>query len=739
MSTTADRRVHQAITLFQQGQTEQAAAMLEQTLTHNPKHFEALHALGIMRGIAGQTETAIDLLGRAAAVQPEHALAHFNLAKALSEAERDDEALPHHEHAVKLAPNHPQAWLNYGRSLNNLLRFDEALVALDKAISLQPNYAEAWTNRGMALTGLGRHEDAMHSNDKSLHLNPSHAEAWNNQAVAFNHLLRYEDCLYCCGKALEIKPDLIQAWITKGQAEHKFKIFHEAVQSYEKALEFDDENSMVWMSKGRVHFDMSEYEKTVLSYEKALSVKRDIPTALGLLVSAKMYSCNWQSYNEHCQEIIETVLDGKLSAASTNLLSTGVNLVVLHRAATMAGKGYRFFAHDADLYMAETKATESPPRKIRVGYFSSDLNSHPVGQLAQHLFENHDKSAFEIIGFFLTDPADLDITRHIQGQFDAWHVLSEMPSEEATKFVREQKLDIAIDLNGYTKDSRTELFARRVAPIQVNYLGYAGTLGAPFMDYILADPRVIPPEDEPYYTEKVVHLPHSFFITHSLAKVPALPSDRGTARKAQGLPENGFVFSCFNNSYKIDPDSFAAWTRMLQAVPESVLWLSQHPLTVRDNLRKEAAARGIDPNRLVFARIEPEHTDHLRRISLADLFIDTKNYNAHTTACEALMMGLPVLTCTGQSFSGKVAHSLLHAVGLPDMVTHNLNDFERRGIELANNSDLLGQVRIRLLEQRHTKPLFDNELTTRKIEAAYKMMHERHLSGLAPAHLDIPE
>ena len=297
---------------------------------------------------------------------------------------------------------------------------------------------------------------------------------------------------------------------------------------------------------------------------------------------------------------------------------------------------------------------------------------------------------------------------------------------------RDLGIDIAIDLKGFTQDNRMGIFAERCARVQINYLGYPGTLAAPYFDYIVADKTLIPHESQQYYTEKIIYLPHSYQVNDSKRKI----SNRVFTRQQLGLPKSGFVFCCFNNNYKILPETFDVWMRLLKTVNGSVLWLFEDNPTAAKNLRKEATNRGVDPARLVFApRMELE--DHLARHRVADLFIDTLPCNAHTTASDALWAGLPVLTQMGQSFAARVAASLLNAMDLPELITKTQGEYEARAIELANNPLRLTEIKKKLERNRETSPLFNGQLFARHIEAAYTEIHRRHLSGKKPDHINV--
>jgi predicted O-linked N-acetylglucosamine transferase (SPINDLY family) len=377
--------------------------------------------------------------------------------------------------------------------------------------------------------------------------------------------------------------------------------------------------------------------------------------------------------------------------------------------------------------------SDSEPDRLRVAYLSADYRTHPVARHIVGLIEAHDPRRFETIGVCMGGESVNDLRARLKGAFDRFVQVDNMNDDAAAAMLRDLDLHIAVDLTSFTRGGRSGIVARRVAPIQVNYLGYAGTMGASFMDYLIADQTVIPAHEQPDYAEKIVYMPHTY-MPNGRTQVIAEAS-----RAAVDLPETGFVFCSINNSYKITPEVFDVWMRLLASVENSVLWLAQSNSAVVRNLDAEAAARGIDPRRLIFAPSIPKSEDHLGRLRLADLFLDTVPYNAHSTACEALWAGLPVLTCMGQSFPGRVGASVLNAVGLPEMVTHSLADYEARALALARNPLELAAVKEKLARNRKTHPLFDTVRYTRHLEAAYLRMWANHRSGRPPASFAVDD
>jgi predicted O-linked N-acetylglucosamine transferase (SPINDLY family) len=440
-----------------------------------------------------------------------------------------------------------------------------------------------------------------------------------------------------------------------------------------------------------------------------------------------MQVCDWHDMHED----LERITDGLRAHLPVCLPFAALALLdspALHRA---AAESWIREEAPSDLSLGAIRVRSRPP-KIRIGYFSADLRSHPVAQLAAGLFESHDRSRFEVTAFAFGPRANDAVQTRLMKAFERYIDVRDRSDREVAALAREIGIDIAVDLNGITQHSRSKIFALRAAPVQVNYLGFPGTMGAGYMDYLVADRTVIPREHRPHYAEKIIYLPDSFLPFDSSYAI----ADKKFTRESLGLPPKGFVFCCFNSIYKITPTVFDSWMKILKRVDGSTLWLSQPNAAAAGNLRKEAARRGIDPERLVFAPRWASSPEHLARLRVADLFLDTLPYNAHATALDALWATLPVLTCEGQGFAGRVAASLLRAVDLPELITGSLAQYEDTASQLAEEPERLAQLRRRLAQNRSSTPLFDTEKYTRNLEAAYEHIHERYRSGAAPEHVN---
>jgi len=636
---------------------------------------------------AGNLAEAARLYGEVLRANPRHFPAMYAMGFLHYQVGRFEEASRIIGDALRINPRSPEAFFTRGCALQRLNRASEALVCFDSALALKPDFIDAQCNRGMALMALNRDEQALESLDIALALDPSNASAWNNRGCILEKLGRHEEALACFEKAILSQPRFAEALINHGSALASLKRFEQAAGDFAKALAIDSER----------------------------------PYAKGNLILFRMHACDWRNL---ARDEAETA--AALQAAKP-VIYPFVNVALSDSMAEQLQCARILTAHDAPpsatpLWRGETYRHD----RIRIAYVSADFHAHATAALMAGVFEQHDRSRFETFAISFGKDDKSDMRARVRRAFDRFIDVRDRSDAEIAALMRQMEIDIAIDLKGYTQNHRSGIFAHRPAPVQASYLGYPGTMGAPYIDYILADSIVVPQSHVPFYTEKVVYLPGSYQC-NDIARPIAEPSTRSAA----GLPEAAFVFCCFNNNYKIAPGIFDIWMRLLREVPGSVLWLLEdNPESVR-NLRREADARGVAPDRLVFAA-RVGASDHLARHRLADLFLDTQPYGAHTTASDALWAGLPVLTVEGPTFAARVAASLLHAVGMPELVTPSLQAYETHALALARDAASLAALKAKLARNRQTHPLFDTARFTRDLEKCYVTMWERAESGLPP-------
>ena len=579
--------------------------------------------------------------------------------------------------------------------------FEEAEDNFLESLRLVPDRVSTLTNLSATQIKLKKLAEAKIASEKAVALDIHNAEAYLNLGL----IAKEENCLALAiehfSKALDINPDIEKGFLNKGAVLKELKRYDEALAAYEKALAINPDYAEAWSNKGVTLHELKRYDEAIAHYDKALTLKPDIDWASGDLLHTKMKICSWSGLAESLEDISKKVVANEKVTNPFALLALNDD-IFLHKQSSEIYIQSRYPFNP----VLEPIVKRPQSQKIRVGYFSADFHNHATGHLMAELFELHDKSQFELVGLSFGPIVNDEMRQRLEKSFDQFVEVGRKSDVEVAKLSRDLNIDIAVDLKGFTQDARTGIFAHRAAPIQVNYLGYPGTLGADYMDYIIADRTLIPLESQSCYLEKVVYLPNSYQVNDR----KRLISDRQFTRQELGLPENGFIFCCFNNNYKILPATFEGWMRILKAVEGSVLWLFQDNAWAVDNLKKEAEKQGIVADRLVFAKRLPL-PEHLARHHQADLFLDTFPCNAHTTTSDALWAGLPVLTLMGQSFASRVAASLLNAVGLSELITSNQEEYESLAIELAMNPNKLADIKLKLANNRMTTPLFEIAVT----------------------------
>jgi protein O-GlcNAc transferase len=709
------------------GKLDEAERIYRGVLAEASDHFDALHALGVIAAQRRDFSRAQALLQRALEINPHVADAQANQANVQNALGRYEDALAAAERAMQIDPHHVVALYNRGVALQRLKRYDEALANYDAALAIAPRFAQALTNRGAALHDLHRYDEALASLDHALAIQPSHVEALYNRGLALQHLQRYRDAIACYDRALALRPDLPEALNNRGLSLQSLQRYDEARASYDRALALRPDFAEALFNRGAALSAMGRHEGAGRDIERALTQNPDLPYAAGALLHARMYACDWRTYEKESADLLAKVRAGKRAAEPLTILNI-CDSAALQLACARTYIDDRLPADVVPLWRGEPYAHD----RIRIAYVSADFRDHAVMHLMAGLFEQHDRAQFDVVAISFGPDRPTDMRARLKGAFERFIDVRHLRDGEIAKLLRELEIDIAIDLNGFTDDARTGIFASRPAPIQVNYLGYPGTMGAPYIDYIVVDPIVVPHDQRDAYAENVVYLPHCYQVNDAKRAI----AERKPTRSEANLPETGFVFCSFNNNYKITPAMFDVWMRLLRAVDGSVLWLFEGNAAAPANLRREAANRGVAPERLVFAPKVPL-ADHLARHRLADLFLDTQPWNAHTTASDALWVGLPVLTCLGTTFAGRVAASLLEAVGLPDLVTRTLSEYEALALQLAGEPSLLAGIKQRLGDNREVFPLFNTDRSRRYIEAAYIEMCARQRRGEAPASFAI--
>ncbi len=607
--------------------------------------------------------------------------------------------------------------------------FTEAIKNFQKSILKGGEFFEALHDLATAQASIGDLASSLDNYYKCLKFSEKSYKLFYNIARNFDELKRYDEAIDHYDKALSLKPDYAEAWYNKGFTLNELKRYHEALAHYDKALSLKPDYAEAWSNKGCILNELKRYNEAIAHFDKALRLKSDIDWKYGDLVHTKMKICDWSSFTNDLEIIYKKVMANEKVISPFELLSLSDN-AALHKKSSGIYAQNKFPAQSSLVAIPKTTKKE----KIRIAYFSPDFRNHPVSFLTSELFEIHDRHRFEVYAFSLQQaPLGDEMNLRLRRGFDKFFDVENMTDQEIAQLARRNEVDIAIDLAGLTLYSRTKIFSYRAAPIQVNWLGYPGTIGADFIDYIVADEIIIPKMHYKFYVEKVVSLPDAYMVDDS----KRVASSRRFTREECGLPKNAFIFCCFNNDFKFNSKVLDGWARILQRVENSVLWVSENNQYFKTNITAEFEKRGLDRSRLIFAKRLELMADYLARYNVADLFLDTHPYNAHTTTIDSLKAGIPVLTLMGQSFASRVAASLLSSIGLPELITSTQEEYEALAIELGLNPNKLADIKLKLTNNRLTTPLFDAPLFAKNIEAAYIKMMERYHADLEPDHIVI--
>lgn len=692
VAAQVESALRQAQQLHRAGRLDEARALCLQALRLRPRQLQALTLLGIMAAQTGDLERAVAFFGEVLQLDPRNAAAHNNLGNALRALRQPAAAAASYDEAIRIQPDHAPTYGSRGKALFDLQRYEDAVASCDQAIALEPGYAAAYFDRGRAQFALMRYQAALASLDRAIALGLGHAGVWH----------------------------------VRGDASYSLGQFEAALESYDRAVALEPHDARAWHNRGNALIMLERAEGAIASYDRAIALDPNMGSSHGARLHARMQIADWRGFAPEVARLTERIERGEAASNPFAVLAL-CDSAPLQRQAARNWVREKCPPDDALSALPARRRHE----RMRVGYFSADFRTHAISSLTAELFETHDRSRLELTAFsFGSDTRD-GMRQRVEKAFDRFLDVRESSDHDIARLARSLEMDIAVDLGGFTRGSRPKIFALRAAPLQVSYLGYLGTMSADYMDYLIADDTIVPEAYRRYYAEKIVNLP-SYQVNDSKRRI----AEKRFSREDLGLPPQGFVFCCFNSTYKITPGTFDGWMRILTRVPGSVLHLLGGDATLESNLRREARARGVAPDRIVFgARLPP--AEYLARYRPADLFLDTLPYNAGTTASDALWAGLPVLTCTGEAFASRVGASLLKAVGLPELITSTPEQYQELAVALASNPTLLRDIRAKLAGNLRTTRLFDIAASARHLEAAYQSMYDRYRAGLPPGHIRV--
>ena len=718
---SAEAHVALGDALKQQHEHERAAQSYLAALAIRPGYAEAYNNLGVLFQVQGKYEDAASAYSKAIAAKPGYAEAEFNLGNVLHQLGKLEAAEAAYARVIAINPRVAVAHNNLGTVLKDLRRLDAAVASLERAISLQADYAEAFFNLATVLREQGRLEEALGCYGRAVALRPDYLDAVNNAGIILQELGRAGEAIDLYRRLLASAPSHADLYNNMGAALLSEGRTVEAREAFLEALALRHDFPEAHYNLGNAARELGDLAGAIDAYQHALRLRPDYAEASCQLVYHRRQACVWDSFDADDNEMLDLVRGGMRVPPFFLLTTSASGADQLACARTWAA------AIKRDWPAVFEHAAANRGKRIRLGYLSGDFHQHATAHLMAELFELHDRSRFEVVGYSYGPDDGSAMRARLVRAFDRFVDIRTSSHRQAAAAIHDEAVDILIDLKGYTHGARPAIAAQRPAPVQLSYLGYPATMGAEFIDYLMIDSFVVPADRQPLFSEQLVHLPGCYQVNDRKRDIAEAPP----SRQACGLPVDGFVFCSFNNSYKISPRLFDVWMNLLRARSESVLWLLSSNDLVEGNLRAEAERRGVDPRRLVFAPIVAA-AEHLARFSHADLFLDTSPCNAHTTASDALWAGVPVLTCRGQTFAGRVAGSLLNAAGIPELITQSIEEYEQLALALAQHPDRMLALRRRVNKARDG-PLFDLPKLTRHIEAAYLRMWQDWLRGQQPA------
>ena len=714
MSSPVQKKIRQAEKFVKLNEYSKAKDLYLDVIEKFPNNIKALHALKKLRSLhinkpinTNKSKGFSDLLQK------------YNNQEFKNVIKKADEL-------IKIYPNENDLHNIQGASNAALGRFDKAIECYEKILKINPNSAIAYFNIAVMYDKLKSPKYAIKNYKNATKIKSDYADAHNNMGSAYKELNDFDRALNAYQKATLIQPNHAFAYnnmgnIYKDKGDHK-----KAIDAFEKAILFKKNYMEAFINLGDALKDIGKNTEAILVYDKVLEIQPANEKVIAHRNFLLRLICEWEKIEKDTAKISKLgIHEGDVGPFTVMSLEDSPER---HKLRAVAHTEKKFPRRK----LQEYNHPKAQKNHIRIGYMSSDFKTHPVAFLIAKIIENHNKKQFKVYGYSIGPVVIDEMNIRLQKAFDVYKEIGHETDEQIATTIQKDNIDILIDLNGHTKDRRTGVLCLRPASIQINYLGFPGTMGADYIDYIIADKILIPDKFENFYSENIIRLPHSYMPTDNTRII----SNKPISRKEQGLPEDGIVFCCFNNSYKISSIEFDIWMLIVGRIDNSVLWLNIKNKLVRENICRAAQIRGIDPSRIIFANSLPME-EHLARYALADIFLDTFNFNAHTTASEALWAGLPVVTKLGKSFAARVAGSLLSAVGLDELITHTELEYEELILELALNPKKLKKIKHKLNKNKITEPLFDTELYISHIEQSYLKAYDNYLLGNNTVNINI--
>ena len=688
-------KFEEAINFHKKGDLLNANNLLLKILKENPKDIDVLHLLGIIAFQSRNYEKSINF---------------FN-------------------DAIKINNQNPEIYKNLSIVFQRVGKFKDALKCCDEAINIKNDYVEAYNHKGHILTQTNNYDLAIKNWKKALEINPQYFEVFNNLGNVYSKLNKLDLAIDFFNKAIEIKINFPDAYINRAFVLKELKKYDLALKDCDKAINLKPDFAEAYNNKAIILREIKKIDLAYENYKKAFEINPKLDFLFGSLIYSKINLGIWKNFDQNLKDLKEKINDGNIAVHPFSSLllfdSPSLHKILAEKYLKLKYQDSKEKKNKLDINNANLN------KKIRIGYYSADFCNHPVSNLIANLFENHDKSKFEIIGFYFGIVAKDEMLNRITNAFDKFYDVGQKNEDEIANLSRNLKIDIAVDLMGFTEKNRFGIFTKNCAPIQINYLGYPGTSGSSHIDYIIADKVLIPKESQKFYSEKIIYLPNTYQANDETKKI----SSKIINKNDFFLPNESFVFCCFNKNQKINPRIFNLWSRILNKIENSILWLLDENFIFKQNIRIEAEKRNIDPDRIIFAKKIPLD-EHLARHKLADLFLDTIPYGAHTTSSDALRSGLPLITLMGNSFASRVSASLLHAVGLKELITTTEIDYENLAVELALNPLKLSEIKKKLENNIKNKSLFNTKLFSKNLELAYEKIYQRNIKNLPAKNIE---
>jgi predicted O-linked N-acetylglucosamine transferase (SPINDLY family) len=717
----------EAVTHHNAGRIKEAEKLYRRICKQQPAHAPSWSLLGLLLVSRGAAAEATIVCRRAVSIRPDYLDAHLNLIAALEATGALDEAADAYRQAIPLAPARADLWNNFGAILDRQGRTTQAVLAFREATKVKPDFADAYFNMARALCNLGFTDEAINTYRLVVALNAGHVAAWSNLGTLLGATGHFAEAIAASQRAAALAPSNAEILCNLGVVLQRQGNVGAAVAAYEKAIAIKPNYAAALGNLAAGLQEQYKFDEAAAALKQAIAAKPDFDTAIVELIKIRRHICDWSAYEADHKTLIDFIAQQKDTIFMLLLMCFPSTPVQQLECARVAMK-----RHNESAARIGPHAEAAASAKIRVGYLSTDYRDHPVGRLLPEMFARHNRDQFEVIGYSMGVEDRGLLRQRIRQGCDAFVDLHHMSNLDAAKRIHADKVDILVDLTGPTVGSRLEILALRPAPIQVSFLGWPGTMGADCIDYIIADSFIVPRDQQAYYVEKIIHLPDCYQPSDPQRPVPAVIPSRAEC----GLPEEGFIFCSFNNPNKITPEMFDLWMRILKRVDNSTLWLYCKSKQTTENLSRWAEARGVAANRIVFASVAL-YEAYLGRLCVADLFLDSAPYNAGATCNDALWVGLPVLTCAGETYVSRMAGSLLTAAGAPELITTSLDAYEELAVRLASEPGMLNDLRQRLEANRTTHPLFDMGRFIANLERAYHEIQDIRRANEKPRFISI--